>query len=249
VDTQRNGRLGIAILTASGTGQNDVLTNLWIQHTVLFEGWTDWNGSTVSNCRVYDLYGGGIHWRDGSNFNNLAANNYFRGIGEDAISQANFTNSTTHPHDNTAQFNTVIASYAGRGMADIGGNTLTFRDNIIDGSYLAGMMVATEYEPPYEAYPINGLKFQRNTINLASHTGMNHGGLEFWLGRNQMAGVHIDLNTITNGFTTGIRIESSSYGDSADTLFDFNTAQNNASGNYVNYNAWVEPILNQNVGF
>jgi len=66
----------------------------------------------------------------------------------------------------------VIASYWGRGMSDIGGDSLIYRDNIIDSSYLAGMMVATEPVPgyPYISYPINGLKFQRNTINLASHT-------------------------------------------------------------------------------
>jgi hypothetical protein len=251
VDTQRNGHYDNAILTTSGAGQNDVLANLWVQHTTVFTGWTDYTGSTISNCRIFDLYADGVHWGDGGPSNNLAVNNYFRGMGDDSIAQVNFTNFATSPHDNIAQFNTVIASYWGRGMADIGGNTLTYRDNIIDSTYLAGMMVATENgASPYVSYPINGLKFQRNTINLASHTGMNHAGLHFWLGTNPMSGVHIDLNVITNGLTNGIRIETSSWGDDGHTLFDVNTAQNNAQANYVNYNSPnVVPTLNQNVGF
>ncbi|MFL6136682.1 MAG: carbohydrate-binding protein [Frankiaceae bacterium] len=251
VDTQRNGYYDNAILTTSGAGQNDVLSNLWVQHTTVFTGWTDWTGSTISNCRVYDLYADGIHWGDGGPAYNLAANNYFRGMGDDSIAQVNFTNFTTSPHDNTAQFNTVIASYWGRGMADIGGNTLTYRDNVIDSTYLAGMMVATEPVPnyPYISYPINGLKFQRNTINLASHTGMNHAGLHFWLKTNPMSNVRIELNVISNGLTNGIWIDNTTYGDDGHTLFAFNTAQNNATGNYTNANANVRPTLNQNVGF
>jgi hypothetical protein len=251
VETQRNGHWSIVVLSASGTGQNDVLNNLWVQRTQMFTGWSDWTGSTIQNCRLYGLYADGIHWGDGGPSNNLAVNNYFRGEGDDSIAQVNFTDFPTSPHDNIAQFNSVIASYS-RGMSDVGGNTLTYRDNIIDGTYFAAMYVATEpigHGLSYESYPINGLKFQRNTINLAVHTGMSHGGLEFWLGRNQMSNVHIDLNVISNGFTQGIRIENSSYGDSADTLFDFNIAQNNALANYVNNNPWVWPIFNQNVGF
>lgn len=251
VDTQRNGYNDKVFQTFSGAGQNNILTNLWVQHASVFEGWTDWNGSTIQNCRVYDLYADGIHWGDGGYSNNFAANNYFRGMGDDSIAQVNFTNFATSPHDNTAQFNTVIASYWGRGMADIGGNTLTYRDNIIDSTYLAGMMVATEYVAnyPYISYPINGLKFQRNTINLASHTGMNHAGLHFWPKTNPMSGLRIELNLISNGLTNGIHIDNTDYGDDGHTLFAFNTAQNNALANYVNANTHMTPTLNQNVGF
>lgn len=249
-DTQRNGWYDNAILTTSGAGQNDVLANLWVQHTTVFTGWTDYTGSTIQNCRVYDLYADGIHWGDGGPSNNLAVNNYFRGMGDDSIAQVNFTNFAASPHGNIAQFNTVIASYWGRGMADIGGNTLTYRDNVIDSTYLAGMMVATEYgASPYVSYPINGLKFQRNTINLASHTGMNHAGLHFWPKTNLISGIRIDLNVISNGLTNGIWIDNTSYGDDGHTLFDFNTAQNNATGNYTNANTHIVPTLTQNVSF
>jgi hypothetical protein len=251
VDTQRNGYNDKVFQTFSGAGQNNILTNLWVQHASVFEGWTDWNGSTIQNCRVYDLYADGIHWGDGGYSDNFAANNYFRGMGDDSIAQVNFTNFTTSPHGNIAQFNSVIASYWGRGMADIGGNTLTYRDNVIDSTYLAGMMVATEYVAnyPYISYPINGLKFQRNTINLASHTGMNHAGLHFWLKTNPMSDVRIELNVISNGFTNGIHIDNTDYGDDGHTLFAFNTAQNNTLANYVNANTHMTPTLNQNVGF
>jgi len=251
-DTQRNGYNDKVFQTFSGAGQNNILTNLWAQHASVLVGWTDWNGSTVQNCRVYDLYADGIHWGDGGYSDNFAANNYFRGMGDDSIAQVNFTNWPTSPHDNIAQFNTVMASYGGRGMVDVGGNTLTYRDNIIDSTYYAGMYIATEYIGhglSYVSYPINGLKFQRNTINLASHAGMNHAGLHIWPKTNPMSGLRIELNTISNGPTNGIYIVYTDYGDDGHTLFAYNTAQNNALSNYVNANTHMTPTLNQNVGF
>ncbi|WP_308635540.1 carbohydrate-binding protein [Paenibacillus silvisoli] len=251
VDTQRDQHYGIVVLTNPGAGSNNVLQNLWAEHMGCLEGWTDWTNSTIRNVRLYNTYFDGIHWGDGGNAGNAATNNYMRGLGDDGVAQVNLMNFPSVAQNNAASFNTIIASYWGRGMSDVGGSSLVYRDNIIDSTYNAGMIVTTEpVEPTKPSYPINGLKFQRNTINKAGHAGHNHASLHFWLDVNPMQNVRIELNTITNGETEGIHIDSTSYGDSGGrTQFNFNAASGNALANYANANSLVVPILNGNTGF
>lgn len=251
IDTQRDSRYGIVITTTSGAGQNNVLQNLWAEHMGCLEGWQDWSNSTIQNIRLYNTYFDGIHWGDGGNSGNIAQNNFMRGLGDDGVAQVNLINFPTIAQNNMAQFNTIIANYWGRGMSDVGGNSLIMRDNVIDSTYHAGMIITTEpVEPTKDSYPINGLKFQRNTINKAGHTGHNHAGIHFWLNVNPMQNVRIELNSILNGETEGIHIDNTSYGDSGGrTQFNNNTASGNAGSNYTNANSLVVPTLNGNTGF
>ncbi|QHW29730.1 carbohydrate-binding protein [Paenibacillus rhizovicinus] len=251
VDTQRDSHYGIAILSNAGTGSNNVLQNLWAEHMGCLEGWTDWKNSTIQNVRLYNTYFDGIHWGDDGNSGNVAQNNFMRGLGDDGVAQVNLMNFANVAQNNVAQFNTIIASYWGRGMSDVGGNSLTYRDNYIDSTYLAGMIITTEpVEPTKPSYTISGLKFQRNTINKAGHTGHNHASIQFWLDVNPMQNVRVELNTITNGETEGIHIDNTSYGDSGGrTQFNFNVASGNALSNYTNANSLVVPVLNGNTGF
>ncbi|SDW81342.1 carbohydrate-binding protein [Paenibacillus sp. CF384] len=251
VDTQRDGHYGIIVLTNPGTGTNNVLQNLWAEHMGCLEGWTDWSNSTIQNVRLYNTYFDGIHWGDDGNAGNVAQNNFMRGLGDDGVAQVNLMNFPGVAQNNVGQFNTIIASYWGRGMSDVGGNNLIFRDNYIDSTFNAGMIVTTEpVEPTKPSYTISGLKFQRNTINKAGHTGHNHAGIQFWLYVNPMLNVRIELNNITNGETEGIHIDNTSYGDSGGrTQFNFNVASGNALANYTNANPLVVPVLNGNTGF
>ncbi|SEN74739.1 carbohydrate-binding protein [Paenibacillus sp. OV219] len=251
VDTQRDSRYGIIITTTAGAGSNNVLQNLWGEHVGCFEGWNDWSNSVIQNNRIMNTYFDAIHWGDGGDANNLAQNNFMRGLGDDGVAQVNLMNFETVAHNNTAQFNTIIASYWGRGMSDVGGSSLIYRDNVIDSTYNAGMIVTTEpVEPTKPSYTINGLKFQRNTINNAGHTGHNHASLHFWLDVNPMQNVRIELNTITNGETEGIHIDNTAYGDSGGrTQFSFNIASGNTLASYTNASSLVVPTLNGNSGF
>jgi hypothetical protein len=251
VDTQRDSRYGVVITTPSGAGQNNVLQNLWAEHMGCLEGWQDWTNSKIHHVRLYNTYFDGIHWGDGGNSGNSAVNNFMRGLGDDGVAQVNLINFPTIAQNNLAQFNSIIANYWGRGMSDVGGNSLIMRDNIIDSTYHAGMIITTEpVEPTKDSYTINGLKFQRNTINKAGHTGHNHAGIHFWLNVNPMLNVRIELNAILNGETEGIHIDNTSYGDSGGrTQFNFNTASGNAGANYTNANSLVVPILIGNTGF
>lgn len=176
-------------------------------------------------------------------------NCFFRGMGDDAIAQVNRSDMGVAT-GNVAQFNTIIASYWGRNIANIGGNDFIARDNYISGGYLAGAMIATETLLPSVSRPINGFKFQRNTVLMSGHTGHNHAGIHFWLRRNPMQDVKIEDCRIEYGETRGIRIDDTPYGDSGGrTQFNYNIAANNARGNYSDASPEIEPALTGNTGF
>ncbi|MBW7458344.1 hypothetical protein K0U00_30320, partial [Paenibacillus sepulcri] len=253
VQTQRNNQYAIVVLTNPGAGQRNVLQNLWVEHVGCLEGWTDWSDSTIQNVRIRNTYFDGIHWGDGGNNGNLARNNFMRGLGDDGVAQVNLQNFNAVANHNVAEFNTISANYWGRGMSDVGGDSLIYRDNILDSSFNAGMIITTEpvADPAKNeiSYPINGLKFQRNTINKAGHAGHNHAGLHYWLYVNPMKDVRIELNTIENGETQGIHIDNTAFGDSEGrTQFNFNTVENNALDNYQNASTIIVPVLKGNVG-
>jgi len=248
VETSRIGEHAFAIQTVPGTGQNNRLDRLWVEHVGGFVGWTDWDDSVIENVRVTDTYFDAIHWGDKGDTGNLARNNYIRGTGDDGIANVN---GTTFPlnENNVAERNTISAVYWGRGMSVVGGSNIIYRDNVIDSTYLAGMIVTTE-QLDTPSYPISGFKFQRNTINKAGHTGHNHAGLHFWLSVNPMENVKIELNEIRNGETQGIHIDNTSYGDSGGrTQFNYNTATDNALEEYENASTLIVPVLNGNTGF
>ena len=124
-------------------GNNETIQNCWVQNVGCVFGWDDNYNITVKDSRIRGTYFDGIHWGDGASYNNLAQNNHFRGIGDDAIAQVNRVDMGL-AHDNTAKFNTIVASYWGRGISDVGGDNLTITDNIIDSTYLAGFIITTE---------------------------------------------------------------------------------------------------------
>ena len=230
-------------------GHSDTLQNLWIQNVGCIHGWegtTPIYNVVFRNSRVFGTYFDGIHWGDGTAYSNLVENVFFRGMGDDAIAQVNREDSPLC-HDNIARFNSIIASYWGRGLSDVGGDNLTMTDNIISSVYNAGMIITTEALGPSNSRLINGLQFLRNTVRKCGHTGHNHAGIHFWLSVNPMQNIVIKDNLIEYGETGGIRIDDTNFGDAGGrTLFDSNISRCNAGANYSNGSNDVVPLLTNN---
>ncbi|MGI4789854.1 MAG: glycosyl hydrolase family 28-related protein [Janthinobacterium lividum] len=232
-----------ATILFGSIGSFVTLDHCWIQNVGCVFGWCDFHHNTVKNCRIYGTYFDGIHWGDGAAYDNLAQNNYFRGLGDDAIAQVNRSDFGL-AHDNVAEFNTVVASYWGRGMSDVGGDTLTLRDNIISSTYLAGVMISTEPLSPSVSRPIRGLKLLRDTIQFCGHTGHNHAGIHCWLSTNPMQDILIADCLVKNGETGGIHFDNTGYGDSAGRTVIKNTiVKQNAGSAYSNDNKKITPVL------
>lgn len=250
IETNRDGESAIVIHTSLGAGKHLTLQNLWVEHVGAFYGWTDLEQSLIQDVRIRSTYFDGIHFGDGGNQYNLVHNNSMRGLGDDAIAQVNLTGIATIATHNVGQFNTISALYWGRGLSDVGGNHLIYRDNIVDSIFNAGMIITTEpVTPNSDSYPIQGLKFQRNTISKSGHLGHNHAGLHFWLYESPMRDVRIELNIIEKGETEGIHIDDTNYGDSEGrTQFNFNTIVDNELDSYNNASSLIQPVLNGNTG-
>jgi len=232
---------------------NAILKNLWIQNVGGLYGWDSLTYGAENivfrDSRVIGTYYDGVHWGDGGSYNNLVENVFFRGLGDDAIAQVNRADMPLC-HDNVAKFNTIIASYSGRGLANIGGDNLTFTDNIISSCSYAGIMIATEPLSPSISRPINGFQCLRNTIRKCSHEGYNHAGIHVWLKVNPMQNVVIKDNIIEYGATEGIHIDNTDFGDAGGrTIFESNIVRFNLKTGYNNTSNDVNPILIRNNGF
>lgn len=250
VETNRDNGSAMAIHTVLGTGKHLVLKNMWVEHIGAFYGWEHLEQSLIQDVRIRNTYFDGIHFGDLGNSYNLAHNNSMRGLGDDAIAQVNLTGMATIATHNVGQFNSISALYWGRGLSNVGGNDLTYRDNLIDSIFNAGMIITTEpVTPNSDSYPINTMKFQRNTITRSGHTGHNHAGLHFWLYESPMQDVRVELNLIEQGETEGVHIDDTAYGDSEGrTQFLFNTVRDNALDNYNNASSLINPIMIGNTG-
>ncbi|OCT15051.1 hypothetical protein A8709_13115 [Paenibacillus pectinilyticus] len=249
IETCRDCESAMAITTVPGHGQYNYMQNLWVEHIGAFVGWTELHHSVVQNVRLRDLYFDGVHWGDMGNTFNIAQNNSMRGLGDDGVAQVNLNSFDTKSMHNLAQFNSISANYWGRGMADVGGNSLTMRDNVLDSTIVAGMIITTEpVAPGADSFAIEGLKFQRNSILRAGHEGHNHAGLHFWLYVSPMKDVRIELNTIQYGETEGVHIDDTSFGDEEGrTQFNYNTITNNLETNFNNANSRVVPSMTGNI--
>ena len=235
-------------------GNGFTIERVKVQNVGSLIGWTLYNNAIFRSCRFHGTYFDGIHLGDGAVTNNLVENCFFRGSGDDAIAQVNANNQGVAT-GNVAQFNTIIAGYWSRNIANIGGDNFAARDNWMQGCYLAGAMIATEtLGSPNYSRPIQGYKFQRNTILESSHTGHNHAGLHFWLDRTTMKDVRIEDCVIQDGETQGIRIDDTNWGDSAGpTQFNYNVVSGNAGRpglptNYDDASPEIAPILTGNTG-
>ncbi|MCQ2431696.1 MAG: hypothetical protein MJ175_03740 [Clostridia bacterium] len=192
-------------------------------------GWDRESCHTVMRrCRVIGTYFDGTHWGDGRYADNELSHNFFRGLGDDAIAQVNRTDMGLC-ESNYAHHNTIIASYWGRGISDVGGNTLTLRANYVDSTYLAGLIVTTEQLGPSPSRPINGLVAEDNLFlrcghrmfddqpSCASGTGWssrsasNHAAGHFSLMTNTMSDIVLRRNIIADGATYPVWFDETGY--------------------------------------
>lgn len=230
-------------------GNHQTLKNLWIQNIGCVYGWSGFSFNVFKDSRVIGIYVDGVHFGDGGSHDNRVENVFFRGIGDDAVAQVSRVDQPLC-YNNVARFNTIIASYWGRGLANIGGDSLIYTDNYISSGYLAGMMIATVDLGESKSRPVNVFLAERNTFHKCGHLGHNHAGIHIYLKRNPMKDVIIRNNIIENGQTEGIHIDNTEYGDAEGRIiFENNISRNNLKGDYRNASNKVDPVLKNNTGF
>ncbi|MBO5796996.1 MAG: hypothetical protein J6R77_01445 [Clostridia bacterium] len=206
-------------------GNNQVLEDCWFSNVGCVFGWDyECCYTLMRRCRIIGTYFDGTHWGDGRYYKNEMYDNYFRGVGDDSIAQVNRADMGLC-EDNYAHHNTIISSYWGRGISDVGGNNLTLTHNWIDSCYLAGIIITTEPLGPSKSRPLMGLLAEYNVINrcghkpfdyvssLASNLASIHGCLQCEI----MGDVTVRHNRIMNAETHPIWVDDSPYnsGDKA----------------------------------
>ena len=237
------------------SGIGNIVRDVWFKNVSTVCGWANWDNSIFRDCRMIGIYADPIHFGDYPAVNNYAYNNFMRGNGDDGVAvviRADYSDDEGRTANNlVARFNTISATYWGRGMSVVGGTDVIYADNIIDSVYNSGFIVTSEDLTPSISTPIDGVKFQRNTINEAGHDNHNHASIHFWLNSNPMKNVRIEANEILNGSTYGIAIDQASYTDAGGrTQINYNIINGNKEGGFRNGDASkIQPILTGNTGY
>ena len=219
---------GDATIMLHPFGSDQLLENCWFANVGCVFGWDQECCHTVfRNSRVIGTYFDGTHWGDGRYFKNEMYDVFFRGVGDDAIAQVNRADMGLC-EGNYAHHNTVIASYWGRGISNVGGDDMTLRYNRVDSCYLAGLIITTEPLGPSYSRPIRGILAEYNVFNLNGHKGFdavsikasNLATVHFCLKTNYMERVVLRHNVFSNGETHPVWFDETEFDNSAATLED-----------------------------
>lgn len=219
---------GDATIMLHPFGSDQLLENCWFANIGCVFGWDQECCHTVfRSSRVIGTYFDGTHWGDGRYYQNEMYDVFFRGVGDDAVAQVNRSDMGLC-QENYAHHNTVIASYWGRGISNVGGDDLTLRYNRVDSCYLAGLIITTEPLGPSYSRPIRGLLAEHNIFNLCGHKGFdpvsikasNLATIHFCLKTNYMERVVLRHNLFSNGETHAVWFDETEFDNSAATLED-----------------------------
>lgn len=213
-------------------GSYQVVEDCWFSNVGCVFGWDGVSGKNIfRNNRIIGTYFDGTHWGDGRSAFNEMYENYFRGIGDDAIAQVNREDMGLC-EGNYAHHNTIVASYWGRGISVVGGNDLTLRYNKVYGTYNAGLIITTEHLSPSKSRPIQNILVEYNEFSLCGHTvydeasvtASNHATIHVALMTNPMYDVIIRHNILRNGDTKPIQLDRTQY-DNTEAIFENNITE------------------------
>ena len=213
-------------------GNYQMVEDCWFSNVGCVFGWDNVSGKNVfRNNRVIGTYFDATHWGDGRSAYNEMYENYFRGIGDDAIAQVNREDMGLC-EGNYAHHNTIVASYWGRGISVVGGNDLILRYNKVYGTYNAGLIITTENLSPSKSRPIQNILVEYNEFSLCGHTvyddasvtASNHATIHMALMTNPMYDVIIRHNILRNGDTKPIQLDRTEY-DNSEAVFENNVTE------------------------
>lgn len=103
--------------------------------------------SQITNCLVENTLADGIHNTLGAQYVEIAYNTVTN-TGDDLISCVSYTSDSVDVDHVWAHDNIVGPQTFGRGMTVVGGTNITYENNWINGTYGAGILVATESAIP-----------------------------------------------------------------------------------------------------
>jgi hypothetical protein len=183
----------------------------------------DWGGIHVAGASnyvvarnaIFNSTADSIRHTNGANNGRIAAN-YVRGSGDDMVSVVS-TRGEPMNHDITIEANDLADQYWGRGIAVVGGEGITIRNNRILGtSCCAGILVAQE-----NVYNTNGVRNVVVESNVIAHVqtagqpknGVRTGHAAILVNGDApgaVSGVVIRWNTIQDTWQDGISVQSNS---------------------------------------
>ena len=116
--------------------------------------------ATIKYCKVTNSLADGIHHTNQSNWIETAYNTVGTNVGDDLISVVSYQTDGGQTHDIWVHDNDVGPQTFGRGMTVVGGNNVQFLNNNINGTYGAGILIATE--SAFNTYSVSNVLIRGN---------------------------------------------------------------------------------------
>jgi hypothetical protein len=222
------------------TGNNWLLSGLWVQH-VESSVWASGSNGTVQNNFFTSI------WADGCNLNNVAltgtsgsnltaTNNFIRGTGDDgmAINSVAYNGSTTYtPMTNiTFSHNTVLGAWGGKDIAVYGGSGHHVTDNYVaDTSRYIGLGVGRF---GVNGSDMTGVTVTGNVVVRSGGNAYNQGQPAMHVGN---GGDGQNVGTVSNAVVSGNTIIQSVY-----DAFAFSTSTSTTLSDNTIINPWRNGI-------
>ncbi len=139
-----------------------------------------WGGTDhfVEGNYIHHTYADHIHFTEGANGGAAWSNFVFNEAptnGDDGIASVTYNVGTAKVTHLEWWNNTILHTGGGRGLSCVGGNDIYMHDNVIYGTYAAGIVLASE--PSYNTETCTNIVLARNKVYgtaqvVTSHTGI-----------------------------------------------------------------------------
>jgi hypothetical protein len=161
----------IQIGTASGWSVQDMTLDKCENTAILNLGGS--NGTILRN-NVSNTMSDAIHNTNGVHHVTVRGNTV-RNSGDDMIAVVSYAGAAGNCHDILVEDNDVANQTSGRGCSVVGGDNITIRNNIIAGTYGAGVYVAAE--DSWNSFGCSNVQVLGNTISDTDNGSLGHGGV------------------------------------------------------------------------
>jgi parallel beta-helix repeat protein len=161
----------------------------------------------ITNNRVYNTRSDAIHMSGGAHHVYIAGNTV-RNSGDDMIAVVTYAYHPINTYEILIENNDVADQPWGRGIAVVGGENVTIRDNRISRSSDAGIYIAAESS--WATRGVNNVVVRGNRIDECPHAHAEHGQASILVysdNKFRIENVLLDGNAITDTPTEAIRVE------------------------------------------
>ena len=157
----------------------------------------------ITNNTIRNSLSDSIHMTDGASYITVE-NNTIENSGDDGIAVVSYGENPVAVNNITARNNIVRNNKGGRGMTVVGGRTVLYENNYIEGNPSWACMYFAQ-ESSYATWNVVGVTAQRNTFKNCGSLNTGHAAVMIYSDGEPNDNIKLISNDISQDSRTGIR--------------------------------------------